>query len=81
MTGIFLAKLWDGQVASFVRSDGELLIVSVAGRERKISRDAWRRLPEQHDRGRHREHGHGHQGPAGLATSLATERGPRRSGQ
>jgi hypothetical protein len=66
MAGIFSAKLWNGQVASFVRSDGELLIVSVAGQERTISRDMWRQLPEQHDRVQHREHGHGRQGPADL---------------
>jgi len=75
MAGIFLAKLWDGEVASFVRSDGDLLVVSVAGHERKISRDKWRQLPEQQDRGHHREHGHGHQGPAGLAA----DPGPHRS--
>lgn len=59
MAGIFLAKLWNGEVASFVRSDGEFLIVTVDGHERRISRDAWRQLPERHDRGHHREHGHG----------------------
>lgn len=58
MAGIFLAKLWDGEVASFVRSDGEFLIVSVEGRERKISRDLWHQLAEQHDRVLCREHGH-----------------------
>jgi hypothetical protein len=66
MAGIFLAKLWNGQVASFVRSDGDLLVVSVAGQERKISRDVWRQLPEQHGSARRREHGHGQQGPAGF---------------
>ena len=62
MASILLAKLWNGQVASFLRADGEFLIVSVAGEERKIPRDVWRQLPEQHDP--HREHGHGHGGPA-----------------
>ena len=64
MADIFLAKLWDGEVASFVRSDGEFLIVRVEGHERKISRDEWRKLPEQQDRVHHREHGHGRHGPA-----------------
>ena len=59
MADIFLAKLWGGEVASFVRSDGEFLIVRVEGHERKISRDMWRQLPEQRDHVHHREHGHG----------------------
>ena len=63
MADIFLAKLWDGEVASFVRSDGEFLIVRVEGHERKISRDMWRQLPEQHDHVHHREHGHGSADP------------------
>jgi hypothetical protein len=44
---ILLGKLLDGHRASFVRSDGELFVVSVDGQERKISQDAWRLLPEQ----------------------------------
>lgn len=47
MVGILLAKLLDGQPACFVRSEGELFVVSVNGEERTISRDAWRLLPEQ----------------------------------
>ena len=47
MAGILLAKLWRGRPASFVRSDGELFIVSVDGEERTISREVWRLLPEQ----------------------------------
>jgi len=47
MVGILLAKLLDGQPACFVRSEGELFVVSVSGQERTISRDAWRLLPEQ----------------------------------
>lgn len=47
MVGILLAKLLDGQSACFVRSEGELFVVSVNGGERTISRDAWRQLPEQ----------------------------------
>jgi hypothetical protein len=47
VAGILLAKLLDGHLASFVRSEGECFIVSVNGHERTISRDAWRLLPEQ----------------------------------
>lgn len=54
MAGILLAKLLDGELASFVRSDGELFVVSVSGRERTISRDAWRLLPEQQVQARDR---------------------------
>ena len=39
-TGILLAKLLDGHPASFVRSEGKLLIVSVNGQERPISRES-----------------------------------------
>ena len=66
MAGILLSKLLDGYFASFVRSEGELFIVSVNGQERTISRDAWRLLPEQpagahervHHLHHHREHDH-----------------------
>jgi hypothetical protein len=61
---ILLAKLLDGHRASFVRSEGELFVVSVSGQERTISRKAWRLLPEQQERVEHlndrrgrREHG------------------------
>jgi hypothetical protein len=47
VAGILLAKFLEGHLASFVRSEGELFIVSVNGQERTISRDAWRLLPEQ----------------------------------
>lgn len=62
MAGILLAKIWDGDFASFVRSDGENFVVSVNGRERTISRDVWRLLPEQpaqeQDRVHHLHHLH-----------------------
>ena len=47
MSEILLSKLLNGDLASFVRSEGELFVVSVNGREQTISRDAWRLLPEQ----------------------------------
>jgi hypothetical protein len=47
VAGILLAKVLEGHLASFVRSEGELFIVSVNGQERTISGDAWRLLPEQ----------------------------------
>jgi hypothetical protein len=64
VAGILLNKLLDGHFASFVRSEGELFIVSMNGQERTISRDAWRLLPEQqagakdrvHHLHHHREH-------------------------
>jgi hypothetical protein len=64
VVGILLAKLLDGQAARFVRSEGELFVVSVNGQERTISRDAWRLLPEQpaQERDRVRHSGH-HQAP------------------
>ena len=63
MVGILLAKLLDGQPACFVRSEGELFVVSVNGRERTISRDAWRLLPEQPVQERDRVRHPGHQAP------------------
>lgn len=61
---ILLAKRLDGHLASFVRSEGEVFIVSVDGQERTISRDAWRLLPEQEvlekDRVHHLHHHRGH---------------------
>jgi hypothetical protein len=47
VVGVLLAKLLDGHLASFVRSEGEVFIVNVNGQERTISRDVWRLLPEQ----------------------------------
>jgi hypothetical protein len=44
---ILLAKLLDGRLAFFVRSEGELFVVSVDGEERTVSREIWRMLPEQ----------------------------------
>jgi len=44
---ILLSKLLNGELASFVRSEGELFVVSVNGREQTVSREAWRLLPEQ----------------------------------
>jgi hypothetical protein len=55
-----LAKLLDGQAACFVRSEGELFVVSVNGQERTISRDAWRLLPEQPAQERERVRHPGH---------------------
>jgi hypothetical protein len=43
---ILLAKLLEGQPASFVRHEGDSFIVSVNGQERMVSRDVWRSLPE-----------------------------------
>jgi hypothetical protein len=51
-----LAKLLDGHLASFVRSEGDVFIVSVNGQERTILRDAWRLLPEQPARAQDRIH-------------------------
>ena len=56
VTGILLAKLLDGQLASFVRSEGELFIVRVNGEERAISREDWRLLPEQEVQEKDRVH-------------------------
>jgi hypothetical protein len=56
MAGILLAKLLDGHLASFVRSEGEFFIVSVNAQEQTISRDAWRLLPEQQAGARDRVH-------------------------
>ena len=47
VAGILLAKLLDGQLACFVRAEGELFVVSVSGEERTVSREVWRLLPEQ----------------------------------
>jgi hypothetical protein len=62
VAGILLKKLLDGDLASFVRSEGDLFIVTINGQERAVSRDMWRLLPEQHvqetESARHR-HGHG----------------------
>jgi hypothetical protein len=44
--GVLLAKLLDGQPASFVRLECNCFIVSVNGQERLVSRDVWRTLPE-----------------------------------
>jgi len=64
VAAILLAKLLDGHLASFVRSEGDFFIVSVNGQERTISRDAWRLLPEQEtgaqDRVHHLHHHRGH---------------------
>jgi hypothetical protein len=50
---LFLAKELNGEVATFLRFDGETFIVQVNGVERSIPRDVWRELPERridHDR-------------------------------
>jgi hypothetical protein len=47
VTEILLQKLLNGQLASFVRAEGEAFIVSVNGQELAISREVWWRLPEQ----------------------------------
>ena len=46
MAAILLAKLLEGQAASFVRLEGDTFIVTVNGQERSVSRDVWRSLPE-----------------------------------
>jgi hypothetical protein len=47
LAAILLGKVLDGHLASFVRADGDVFIVSVDGQEQAISRDLWRGLPEQ----------------------------------
>ena len=47
MAGILLAKVLEGRLAFFVRSEGEVFIVSVDGEEREVSREVWKMLPEQ----------------------------------
>jgi hypothetical protein len=68
VTGVLLGKVLDGDLASFVRSEGELFIVSVKGQERAVSREAWRSRPEQQirekDRVHHLHHHRRHRGEA-----------------
>ena len=47
LAGVLLGKVLDGRLASFVRADGELFVISVDGQEKTVSRDLWRGLPEQ----------------------------------
>ncbi len=47
MVELLPGKFLNGHRASFVRSEGELFVVNVSGRERTISRDSWRSLHEQ----------------------------------
>jgi hypothetical protein len=47
VVGVLLAKFFNGQVASFVRSEGELFVINVNGEEQTMSREIWRQLPEQ----------------------------------
>jgi hypothetical protein len=60
------AKRLDGHLASFLRAEGELFIVSVNGTERMISQGVWRLLPEQEvpepDLLHHLQHGRGRDG-------------------
>jgi hypothetical protein len=64
LAGVLLGKVLDGRLASFVRAEGEVFIVSVDGQEKTVSRDFWRGLPEQrveegdrvHHLGHHRRH-------------------------
>ena len=66
MAGVLLGKVLDGRLASFVRAEGEVFIVSVDGQEKTVSRDFWRGLPEQQvleeDRSRHLDHHRSHHG-------------------
>ena len=56
---VLLAKLLEGQPASFVRLEGDSFIVSVNGHERLVSRDVWRSLPElEGQRQGHHSHPH-----------------------
>lgn len=66
MAGILLAKFLDGDLASFVRSEGEFFVVSVNGEERTISREIWRLLPEQQIREQDRVHHPDHRRDRGL---------------
>jgi len=56
MAMVLLAKILEGQPASFVRSEGELFVIAVNGQERTVSRDLWRSLPEQVAQERDRSH-------------------------
>jgi len=66
LAGILLGKVLDGQLACFVRAEGEFFIVSVDGQEQAVSRDLWRGLPEQQvreeDRVHHLDHHRRHRG-------------------
>jgi hypothetical protein len=44
---MLLPKIMDGDLVSFVRAEGGFFVVQLNGRERAISREAWRLLPEQ----------------------------------
>jgi hypothetical protein len=59
VAGILLKKLLDGDLASFVRSEGDLFIVAINDQERAVSRDTWRSLPEQQVQESDRTHRHG----------------------
>jgi len=56
LAAILLGKVLDGHLASFVRADGDVFIVSVDGQERTVSRELWRGLPDQKVQERDRVH-------------------------
>ena len=66
LASVLLGKVLGGQLACFVRAEGEFFIVSVDGQEQTVSRDLWRGLPEQlvqeRDRIHHLDHHRGHRG-------------------
>jgi hypothetical protein len=56
LAAILLGKVLDGHLASFVRADGDVFIVSVDGQKQAVSRDLWRGLPEQQVQEKDRVH-------------------------